>query len=107
MNFKGSEIRFISVVSATTIQIKLSVQDSARDFDWIDLLLELSDVTQAQILDEKRVHLLDMDEGINLFFQDGQFILCHGNYNSIQNVQDSLLYTISKSIKYKELPFSQ
>jgi hypothetical protein len=105
--FQASEIRSVDICSATTIEIRLSVQDGARSFDWIDLLLELSNVTQAKILEQNQLSCLDMDEGINIFCKDNKFVLCHGSYDSLQGVQSSSLYAICDSIKYKELPFSQ
>ena len=105
-SFVGSEIKSISIKSPTAIEIRISVQDSGRGFDWIDVNLECLNVSDAKLLDESKLSFLDMQEGISIFFDDKKFVFSYGKYDSIESAKDSPLYIICDSIKFEELPFS-
>jgi len=104
--FSGSEIKNITIKSPSVIEIQFSVQDAGRAFDWIDIAFELSNVSDAKIVENSKLSYLDMNEGISIIFEDNKFVLCHGEYSSLQTAKDSPLYIICESIKFKELPFS-
>ncbi len=104
--FTGSEIKSITLVSPTVIKIRVSAQDSALGFDWIDLSFELSNVSDANLIDDTKLAYLDMSEGMSIVFEDNKFAFCYGDYSSIRNAKDSSLFVICDSIKYEELPFS-
>ncbi|MBU0632914.1 hypothetical protein KKA17_09725 [bacterium] len=104
--FTGAEIKNITLVSPTVIEIKIGVQDSALAFDWIDLSLQLSNVSDANLLQDSKLSFLDMSEGMSIIFEDNKFAFCYGEYSSLRSAKDSSLFVICESIKYEELPFS-
>ena len=105
--FTGSEIKSITVLLPTVIEIRVSAQDSALSFDWIDLSFELSNVSDANLIDNTKLAYLDMSEGVSIIFEDNKFAFCYGDYSSLRTAKDSSLFVISESIKYEELPFSR
>ena len=104
--FVDSEVKSITVQSPTVIEVRLSVQDSALGFDWIDLSFELLNVSEANLIDNSKLAYLDMTEGMSIVFEDNKFVFCYGDYSSIRSAKDSALFVICDSIKYEELPFS-
>lgn len=88
------------------MEVRLSVQDAGRAFDWIDIGLEFINVSDACLVDDSKLSFLDMQEGMSLFFEDNEFILAHGEYSSKENAKDSAFYIVSQAIKFEELPFS-
>jgi hypothetical protein len=104
--FSRSEIKNITIKSPSVIEIQFSVQDTGRAFDWIDVVFELSNVNDAKFIENSKLAYLDMSEGISIISEDNYFVLCHGEYSSLQTAKDSPLYIICESIKFKELPFS-
>ena len=68
--FTGSEIKSITVLLPTVIEIRVSAQDSALSFDWIDLSFELSNVSDANLIDNTKLAYLDMSEGVSIIFED-------------------------------------
>lgn len=105
-SFAGSEIKAITIQSPTVMSVRISVQDSGRGFDWIDVNLECSNVSDAKLLEESKLSFLDMQEGVNIFFDEKKYVLSYGNYCDIKSAKDSLFYIICDSIKFEELPFS-
>ena len=104
--FVDSEIKSITILSPTVLRILLGVQDSALGFDWIDLSFELSNVSEANLIDNSKLAYLDMTEGMSIVFEDNKFVFCYGDYSLIRTAKDSALFVICDSIKYEELPFS-
>lgn len=104
-NFVDAEIRSMDASSATTIKVTIAAQDCARGFDWLTISLEFSNITDAKLIDDAKLSLLDMSEGLTLFFQDDCFAFSIGNYNNLANVKNALFYIISSSIKYEEGSF--
>ena len=105
-NFISSEIRSITIKSPTVIEIRCSVQDTARSYDWIDINLELSNVTDAKLLGNDKLRYLDMQEGLGILFSGKEVIFSHGICESKESACESTFYIVSESIKYEELPFS-
>ena len=104
--FVDAQIHEVIIKSPTVIEVQCSVQDSALEFDWIDLCFELSNVSDARVVENSKLSYLDMNEGLSIIYEDNKFVLCYGNYNSLENAKDSTFYIICQSIKYEELPFS-
>ena len=104
--FSLSEIKSITINSPSVIEIQFSVQDTGRAYDWIDVVFELSNVSDAKLIENSKLAFLDMSEGINIISEENKFALCHGQYSSLKTAKDSPLYIICESIKFKELPFS-
>ena len=101
-NFKGGEIRSIEVISVTTILVTLASQDVARDFDWISVKLELNNVLDAKLVDESKLSLIDMEDGITIACNDNRFSFAIGEYPNEASIKNSLCYIKCSTIKYKE-----
>jgi len=104
-NFKDAEFRSVEVISATSMKITFATQDAARAFDWLTIELEFSGVNDAKLLDEKRIGLVDMQDGITLLSSQNNIGFAIGNYKSLSSIKDSISYIVASSIKYNEGPF--
>lgn len=98
------EIRSLNPLSPTSIEIRISVQDSARGFDWIDLLFRIDGVKEAKLVGDNVISLLDMREGITVELTPNGAALAVGSYAGRAN--EAPCYIIGTSLGYEELPFS-
>ncbi len=103
-NGRYGEVRTITPLSPTSIEIRLSVQDTARGYDWIDLAFVINGVSDAKLVNDNVLGLLDMRDGICGEIESQRCGLAMGEYNGRLN--ESSLYIIGTSMGYKELPFS-
>lgn len=104
---KGGELRFIDMKDPTTFTITFSVQDRNREFDWINIVFEISGIHDARFIDDDKFIFVDMSEGISVLFENDDCGLLFGDYSSLASANDAVMYIIGKSIKYEELPFSE
>lgn len=104
-NFKGGEIRSIKIISPTTMLVTLACQDSARAFDWITVDLEFSGVSDARLLDEKKLSLIDMNNGISIVSENDKFAFGIGECYNTSTTKSSTCYIQSDSLKYEEGAF--
>ncbi len=102
----NGELRTLRVTDPTTMILRVSVQDEGRAFDWIDLELEVSGVSDALLVDENRLSFLDMSEGISILFEDANVIVCVGNYSSFDAAHNAPLFIRGSALKYQENNFS-
>jgi len=100
-NFKDGEFRSLEVISPTTMKITLAGQDEARAFDWISLELEFNGVSDARLLENSKLSLIDMNDGVNLIHNE-LFAFGVGEYNNLSNIKNSTCYIISTDVKYQE-----
>lgn len=100
--FKGAELRSFEIISPTIIKITLAVQDSAREFDWITIKLELSEIIDAKLLENSKLSHVDMSDGISIIFTQSQVAFGIGNYDNFSNITNSACYIKAASIKYQE-----
>lgn len=103
-NAREGEIRSITPLSPTSIQIRFSVQDSARGFDWIDVMFRIEGVKDAKLVSDAVSGSLDMSEGITVELTPASAALAIGAYAG--RVDEAPLYIIGNTIGYEELPFS-
>jgi len=103
-NAKHSEIHSITPLSPTSIEIRFSVQDIARGYDWIDIAFRLDGVCDAKLASDNVLSSLDMSEGITVEISANAWSLGIGRYSG--RVNESPLYIIGTSMGYEELPFS-
>jgi len=101
-HFQNSELTAIDVITPTSIKIALSVQDRQRAFDWIGMNFLFEEVVEANLIDEKTLRLVDMDEGMSIIFENGLFYFMLGSYKTANGTKDALCYIIAKSLKYQE-----
>jgi len=103
-NAKHGEIRSITPLSPTSIEIRFSVQDIARGYDWIDIVFRVEGVSDAKLASDNVLGSLDMSEGITAEVSANGCALGIGRYSG--RVNEAPLYIIGASLGYEELPFS-
>ncbi len=101
----GLMVREVEVVDATTLCVRVSVQDSLRGYDWIDILFHITGVSDARVVDSSRYGLLDTSDGITICFEDKFCAIALGRYNNITVLKSAQLYVVGNSIRYEELEF--
>lgn len=101
-NFKDAELRSIEIYDASTISVVLAAQDSTREYDWITIELEFTTVTDAKLLQNKQLSLLDMQYGISLIESENIFAFAPSECYNIANIKHSSCYVLAKSLKYQE-----
>jgi len=101
-NFKDGEFRSIKIISPTTMQITFAGQDNSRDFNWISMQFELNGINNALLIENSKLSLVDMSDGISIIESAGKIILGIGKYNTISNIKNSSCFISCSSIKYDE-----
>jgi len=101
-NFKGGEIRSIEVVSPTVMLLTLAGQDEARAFDWISIKLECTNVLDARLLDNPKLSLLDMSEGISILNEGTSLAFGIGECYNLSSIKSSSCFIECASMKYEE-----
>jgi len=105
-NAIDGEIQSITINSPVNMTIELSVQDTNRGNDWINIAFEIDGVCDARLVDESKLMFVDMGKGITIVFEDGNCGLAVGEYITLEALKDATLYLIGTSLKYEERPFS-
>lgn len=100
----GGEIRSLNPLSPTSIEIRFSVQDSARGFDWIDVAFRIDGVSDAKLVSDNVLRGLDMSEGITVELTPNSAALAIGDYSG--RCDEAPCYILGTSLGYEELPFS-
>ncbi|MBU1659785.1 hypothetical protein KKG72_12165 [bacterium] len=101
-NFRDCELRSINVVSPTNITITLAAQDVARGFDWISIEIEYNGVIDSQLLDNSKLSLVDMSDGISIINEDNKFAFGIGERTTLSSIKNSTCQVICSNVKYKE-----
>ncbi len=101
---RQGEIRSLTHLSPTSIEIRFSVQDIARGYDWIDVLFRIEGVNDAKLVSDNVLPGLDISEGITVEMDANSCALAIGNYGGRAN--EAPFYILGTSIGYEELPFS-
>ncbi len=105
-NAKEGQLRTLSIINPITMILRLSVQDEGRGFDWIDLELEVSGVSDVRLIDENKLSYLDMSEGLSIVFEANNVIVAVGQYDSFEAVHNAPLFIRGSALKYQENNFS-
>ena len=101
---REGQIHSLTPLSPTSIEIRFSVQDIARGYDWIDVLFRLEGVSDAKLVSDNVLRALDMSEGITVELTPNSAALAIGSYAG--RVNEAPCYILGTSIGYEELPFS-
>lgn len=101
-NFIDCEFRSIEVTSPTTMLVTLAGQDSARGFDWLSIKLEFSGVSDARLLENSKLSHVDVNDGINIIYEDDKYTFGIGNYTNLSSMKNSTCYITSSTLKYEE-----
>jgi len=103
-NAAQGEIRSLTPLSPTSIEIRFSVQDIARGYDWIDVLFRVDGVNNAKLVSDNVLRALDMSEGITVEMDANSCALAIGSYGG--RCDEAPFYILGTSIGYEELPFN-
>ncbi|MDF1875291.1 hypothetical protein JHD48_06060 [Sulfurimonas sp. SAG-AH-194-I05] len=101
-HFKNGELRSIDIIDATTMLVTLAGQDEARAFDWVSMKLEFTDVKDARLLENAKLSLLDMENGISIIKNRNTLAFTIGECYNISNLKSATCYIESTYIKYEE-----
>ena len=101
-NFENSHLDEIEIISPTSINVSLSVQDRQRAFDWIGLNVLFEEVLEANLIENEKLKHVDMEDGLSIIHENGLFYFMIGDYKTANGTKDALCYVISKSLKYQE-----
>jgi hypothetical protein len=101
-NFRDGEFRSIEINSPTTITLTLAGQDEARAFDWVSVRLEFSGVSDARVIDESKLALVDMSDGISIISEDEKLAFGVGECYNISNTKSSTCHVQAQAIKFEE-----
>ena len=97
---RNGEIHSLTPLSPTSIEIRLSVQDKARGFDWINIVFRVDGVSDAKLVSDNVLSSLDMSEGISVE-KNGIAI---GNYTGRLN--EAPVYVVGAYMGYEELAYN-
>ena len=102
---RHGEIHSITPLSSTSIEIRFSVQDKARGFDWIDVSFIIDGVIDARLLSDNALKMLPLDEGITVEMDSTTAGLAIGDYRG--RMEDAPLYIVGATIGYEERVFGE
>jgi hypothetical protein len=101
---RAGEIRSLAPLSPTSVEIRFSVQDRARGYDWIDVVFRIEGVNDAKLVSDNVLRGLDMSEGITLELTPNSAALAIGSYSG--RCEEAPFYILGTSMGYEEVPFS-
>ena len=101
----GGELFSVTMNTPQKFTIELSVQDKNRGYDWINIAFEVDGIIDAHLIDDTKLSLVDMSEGISVCHENGLYAVGIGKYNSIDALKSATLYLIGNALKYEERPF--
>lgn len=104
-NFKDGEFRSIEVISPTTMLVTFAGQDSGREFNWVSVKFEFSEVSEARLLENTKLSFVDMSEGISITYDDDKFAFGIGESYNISSTKNSICHMICSNMKYQESEF--
>ncbi len=100
------ELYAVTMNSPLNFTVELSVQDKNRGHDWINIAFEVDGISDARLIEDEKLSLVDMSEGISIVFEGATCALGVGSYNSVESIKSAALYLIGSSLKYEERPFT-
>lgn len=101
-NFCDAEFRHVEIISPTVIVLTLATQDEAKAFDWVSISLEFSGISDASLVENSKLNLVDMDDGISILYEDNKFYFGIGKCEKISNIKTSTCHIESSFLKYEE-----
>ena len=99
---RGGELVSLEMITPTSFKITLTAQDKNRAFDWVNLNLEFSGVTDAKLLDDHALKAVDMEQGVNMNYTDEGIEVGFGSREYLS----SPLHLRTTNLKYEETSFS-
>ena len=104
-NFKDAEFRSLEIISPLNIKLTFAVQDSARAHDWITLTLNFNSISDARLLENNQLSMVDMSDGVTLLKDNSSFAFGLGECYNIATIKTAPLYILASSLKYEEGSF--
>ena len=101
-HFKDAEFRSVEILSPLNIKLTFAVQDAVRAHDWITLTLDFNSISDARLLKNNRLGVIDMTDGITLIKGTDSFAFGLGECYNIATIKTAPLYLIASSLKYEE-----
>lgn len=101
-HFKDGEVRSLEVLSPTTMLITLAGQDEARAFDWVSVNLEFSNISDAQLIEDSKLSLIKMSEGISIIKSTDTLAFGIGECKNEAGIKSSTCFIIASNIKFEE-----
>ena len=98
-NLKDAEFLSIAMQTPTSLKLTFHTQDSAKEFDWITLELAFEGVSDAKLLEDNKLHLVNLEDGATLLEQNNQIGFAIGSYKRFEALKDSVCYVIASSVK--------
>jgi len=105
-NAVDGELVAVTMNHPQNFTVELSVQDKNRGYDWINIAFEIDAVFDARLVDDTKLAMLDMSEGITLLFEDGKCGFGLGAYKSMEALKSASFFLLGETVKYEERPFS-
>ena len=105
-NAIDAQLVSVTMNNPQNFTLELSVQDKNRGYDWINIAFEIDGIIDAKLLDEEKISMVDMSDGLTILAEEKYYGIAVGRYKSIDALKDAVLYLIGSSIKYEERPFS-
>lgn len=102
---RHGEIHSLTPLSSTSIEIRFSVQDKARGFDWIEVAFVIEGVNDARLVSDNALKMLSLDEGITVELDNAKAALAIGDYKG--RIEDAPLYVVGTRIGYEEREFGE
>ena len=102
---RHGEIHSLTPLSATSIEIRFSVQDKARGFDWIDISFVIDGVSDARLVSDNALKMLSLDEGITVEMDNAKAGLAIGDYKG--RIEDAPLYVLGATIGHEECEYGE
>lgn len=104
-NAIDGELYAVTMNSPLNFTIELSVQDKNRGHDWINIAFEVDGISDARLIEDNKLALVDMSEGLSIVFEGETCALGIGEYSSVESMKSAVLYLIGSTVKYEERPF--
>jgi len=105
-NAIDGEIYAITMNNPQNFTIELSVQDKNRGYDWINIAFEIDGISDARLIENEKLSLVSLDEGISLLSENGSVGIAIGRFMTLSALKDAAIYLIGSSVKYEERSFS-
>ena len=105
-NAIDGEIYAVTMNNPQNFTIELSVQDKNRGYDWINIAFEIDGVSDARLIEDEKLSLVSLDEGISLLSENGSIGIAIGHFTTLSTLKDAVVYLVGSSVKYEERNFS-
>ena len=102
---KDGELYSVTMNNPQNFTVELSVQDKNRGYDWINIAFEIEGVSEAKLLEDRQLTLVDMSEGITLLHEASSILIAIGNYSTIESAKSAVMFLEGSSLKYEERLF--